>query len=586
VLFILYASPVLADRPIFTIDNSYDRNESYDPNGVVVTETFSQNYSLDWTESITDRLDASLIFKLTMDDTHASEGVDTKNVSPTFDLNLLNPIWDLTLTVQDNIEYSNEFNSARKDAIEYGVELNLLPYILPPLSATYRVAVDDQENLSDSTSKKLDLNTDYLFGKSLNVNGAWKLEVFDDRLNDLSDTESQDWNLNLSWYTILTPALKFNLESSWDGGSEETLDNSGTVISSSQTETLDNSFKLSLVSWPGIISNFELSQENDLVEGSEDGSISFSIETGQVFLGAGTLLETLEISRDSFKSSIPQEDSTESTYNFSVEFFGDPSKYLSYSVNQTFEWKDSDFADSSQDTNTRSDAFDLSLSLFPTYYFIVDITYNQSADFEGGSQTAESKQFKLSLDYSGEVLNVPNLLFVPKLDYSTDIDLVTDVKNVKETIDLDLIYEFNLPPQLGLIVQPSYSWSRSNGDTTTEDLTVDYEVFWDLQYGQWSVLFNHNGDYTKPLLTGTEEEDTFDKEFNVIAIAVLAGNIDFDLDYQFTMPDGDDNQDSLTLSLVWLLYNSTISTSFENSRTFSDERDETRTFTVEFFMEF
>jgi len=52
------------------------------------------------------------------------------------------------------------------------------------------------------------------------------------------------------------------------------------------------------------------------------------------------------------------------------------------------------------------------------------------------------------------------------------------------------------------------------------------------------------------------------------------------------MPDGDDNQDTLTLSLVWLLYNSTFGTSFENSRTFSDERDETRTFTVEFFMEF
>lgn len=584
VLFVLLNGTALADVPVFTIDNGYERDQEYDPVDWIVTETFFQMYTLDWGESFTDRLDLDMQFQLGMEDIHNSQDVDTKTVSPYLDLGLVNPYWDFSFTAEDVIEYTNEFNKARKDEIQYSTQFSLFPRLLPALQITYDVLQNQQENLEDNLEKRLDIVSDYSFGDMVILDARWKKDTFDDRLVDFNDKDSESWDVNLSLIQLLTPTLKLNFESTWEGDYEDTLDNAGTVIESNNSEGLENKLLLTLDSFPMVHSDLELFSNREFIDNTHETDINFGFEIAQQFLELGTLIETFELGRNRFRSPVPQNDLTELDFLFSVEFTGVPSQFIGYSIEQSFEAIDSTFADSSLNTDTFNSEFDLSVTIVPFYELVIDTSYNQSTDYEKGSRTGEAQNLKIEMTYEGEALYIPNLIFEPSILFSTETDYVVNDTTRTEEVDLHFIYEFNTPPPLLFILEPGYLIKRIDGVTEDEELRFDYDFSWDVRWRAWTLFFQYLGEYTQPLVE--DETTTHDNEFNFEASTVLIGNLFLDVDYSFRTFKEEDKQDALTVNLDWDFYNMILSLAYKNNRTFSLVKEENRTIRAEFFMEF
>ena len=585
--FFLAGGPLMADAPYFSIDNSYEREQNYDPNGWIVTETFKQDYSLDWGVTFSDRLDMSTNFELTMEDVHNSDDVDTKNAVPHLDLSLVNPQATFDFTAEDTIDLTNEFNTNRKDAIDLSTKLSLTPIFLPSMEGTYEVLTNDQENLEDTLEKKLDMTSSYSFGEMLDLDASWKQESLDDRLNNNSDTEDRKWDFNLSLNRLLTNSLKLNFDSSWTGEQNDTLNNAGAVISRDPSKTLKNKLLFTLDTFPQVNSDLELTYNKNFIEDTLEGNIKFSAEMTQEFLSVGSLTETLDLKRNRLQSPVPQDDEKKLESSFTLEFAGTPSKYLDYSIKQNFDWTNEDFADGSLNTDTKKNEFDLSATIVPMENLTFDVSYNQSSDHEKGTKTGESSDFKLKMTYEGEVLNVPNLVFEPSLELSTETNFAADDTTSTDKVDLKFTYEFILPEPFTLIVEPDYTLSISEGEKKEETFTLDYEMSWDFKFSKWTVFLDHTGTYKRPISsTDLTDEPTFDGDFDAHLTMTLAGNVDWDIEYKYMSSSDRDNEDTFEASLDWALYNMTFSLSAKNGRTFSALKDVTRTYTAEFSMEF
>lgn len=577
----------MADTPNFSIDNSYEREQNYDPLGWIVTETFKQDYSLDWGITFSDRLDMSTTFELMMEDVHNSDDVDTKNVVPHLDLSLVNPQATFDFTAEDTINLTNEFNVERKDAINLSTQFSLTPIFLPPLEMTYEVLTNDQVNLEDTLEKKLDVTTSYSFGRMLDLDASWQQGSLDDRLKNNSDTEERKWDFNLSLNQLLTESLKLNFDSSWTGEQNDTLDNSGAVISRKPSRTLENKLLFTLDTFPKVNSSLELTYNKDFMEKTLEGNVDFSLEVTQKFLSVGSLAETLDLKRDRLQSPVPQNDSKKWDSSFTMEFTGTPSKYIDYSIKQNFSWTNDKFTDSSLDTDTGKNEFDLSATVVPMENLTLDLSYSQSSDYEKGAKTGDSSDFKLEMTYEGEALNVPNLVFEPSLDLSTETDFATGETTSTEKLDLKFTYEFILPEPFSLTVEPDYTLANSDGARDDETFTLDYEVSWDMKYSGWTVFLDHTGSYKQTIgSTDPADEPTFDGDFDIHITAILAGNFDWDVEYKYMSSSDSDNEDTFEASLDWALYNMTFSLSAKNDRTFSAPKDVTRTYAAEFSMEF
>jgi hypothetical protein len=225
---------LLAGVPGFSIDNSYEREQEFVVDDWVVTETFVQDYTFDWDETFSDRLDVNLEFRLTIEDIFKSNDVDTKEVTPSLELDLSSIIWDLGFSAEDTIEYTNEFNKERKDALEFSAELDLAPDYLPTFNATLQKLINEQQNLEDTNEEKIDLITTYGFGEVITLDASYKREKLDDRLLNNSDKDLTRWDFTTSFNHPMAPSLKLNIDTTLEGETEDTLNNSGQVILSEQ----------------------------------------------------------------------------------------------------------------------------------------------------------------------------------------------------------------------------------------------------------------------------------------------------------------------------------------------------------------
>ena len=573
---------LLAGAPGFSIDNSYEREQEFVVNDWVVTETFGQDYTFDWDETFSNRLDVNLEFDLTVEDIFKSNDVDTKEVTPSLELDLSSVIWDLGFSAEDTIEYTNEFNKERKDAVEYSVELNLIPNYLPTFDATLQKLINDQQNLEDTNEEKVDFVTTYDFGEAITLDASYKREKLDDRLLNNSDKDLTRWDFTVSLNQPMTSALKLNIDTTLEGETEDTLNNSGQVILSERTRTLENRARLALETWPNISSDLEVTDERESVADVDTTKIDFDFEISQEFLTIGTLTERLEFGRERVKSPIPQDDVRDFDIGFSLEFAGNPTDYLDYSVKQSLDLSDSEFADTTKNTDTKQREFDLSLTITPAKDLSLDLAYNRSAEYTIGSFTSESRSYKIELTYEGGAFNFPNLTFNPSVEFSTDNDRVAGDITDKQIIDLEFAYTFNLPKAFVLVLEPGYTFERTDGVTENVDLNLAYEIALILQHADWEFSIENNGEYTNNF----GEDDDYDNDFSVQISLALLGNTQFDVEYQYQTSDDSDNEDTLEASVDMEFDDSILSVSYENDRTFSIEKDVVRTWEAEFSMVF
>ncbi len=573
---------LLAGVPGFSIDNSYEREQEFVVDDWVVTETFVQDYTFDWDETFSDRLDVNLEFRLTIEDIFKSNDVDTKEVTPSLELDLTSIIWDLGFSAEDTIEYTNEFNKERKDALEFSAELDLAPDYLPTFNATLQKLINEQQNLEDTNEEKIDLITTYGFGEVITLDASYKREKLDDRLLNNSDKDLTRWDFTTSFNQPMAPSLKLNIDTTLEGETEDTLNNSGQVILSERSRTLENRARLTLETWPNISSDLEITDERELVDDTDTIKIEFDFKISQEFLPIGTLTERLEFGRERVKSPIPQDDVRNLDIGFTLEFAGSPSDYLDYSVKQSLDLADSEFADTTINTDTRQRDFDLSITITPAKDLSLDLAYNRATEHTIGSFTSESRSYKIELTYEGEAFDFPNLTFNPSVEFSTDNDRVANETTDKQTIDLEFTYTFNLPKAFVLVLEPGYTFERTDGVTENVDLNLAYEMALIFQHADWEFSIENDGEYTNNF----GADDDYNNDVSVQISVGLLGNIQFDVEYQYQTSDDSDNEDTLEVSVDMEFDNSALSVSYENDRAFSTEKDVVRTWEVEFFMEF
>lgn len=573
---------LLAGVPGFSIDNSYEREQEFVVDDWVVTETFGQDYTFDWDETFSDRLDVNLEFRLTIEDIFKSNDVDTKEVTPSLELDLSSIIWDLGFSAEDTIEYTNEFNKERKDALEFSAELDLAPDYLPTFNATLQKLINEQQNLEDTNEEKIDLITTYGFGEVITLDASYKREKLDDRLLNNSDKDLTRWDFTTSFNQPMAPSLKLNIDTTLEGETEDTLNNSGQVILSERSRTLENRARLTLETWPNISSDLEITDERELVDDTDTIKVDFDFKISQEFLPIGILTERLEFGRERVKSPIPQDDVRDLDIGFTLEFAGNPSDYLDYSVKQSLDLTDSEFADTTKNTDTRQRDFDLSITITPAKDLSLDLAYNRSTVYTTGSVTSESRSYKIELTYEGEAFDFPNLTFNPSVEFSTDNDRVTNETTDKQTIDLEFTYTFNLPKVFVLVLEPGYTFERTDGVTENVDLKLAYEMAFILQHADWEFSIENDGEYTNNF----GADDDYNNDISVQISVGLLGNIQFDVEYQYQTSDDSDNEDTLEASVDMEFDNATLSVSYENDRAFSTEKDVVRTWEVEFLMEF
>lgn len=579
---LLFPGILMAAAPGFSLDNSYEREIEFVNNDWNVTKTYSQNYTLDWSHKFSDRLDVNLEFGLTVEDIFKSKDVDTKEIVPTIELDLSGLVWDLGFTAQDTIEYTNEFNKERKDAIELSTELNLVPYYMPSFDATFQKLINDQENLEDTDEEKLDFITTYKFGEALNLDASYKKEKLDDRLNDNSDKDLEKWDFTASLNHPMTSTLKLNLDSTWKGETEDTLNNAGQVISTDRSRSIENRARIALDTWPDVSSDLEITDKREFEDDTNTTNIDFKFEISQEVLTIGTFTETFDYERERVKSPIPQDDVRALDVQLTFEFSGNPTDYLDYSIKQSFELGDDDFEDNTKDTDLKKREFDLSLTVTPFESMSLDTAFNKSAEYTVGVLSSETKSYKIELTYEGETLNFPNLTFNPSIEFTTEDDRVDNEVTDTQTIDLQFTYTFSLPKAIVVILEPNYTLERTDGKTDSVELGMAYEVSVTLGHADWEFAIENNGEYA----SNFGEDDDLDNDLEIRISMGLLGNTRFDVEYQYQYSRDSEDEDTLEAVLDMDFDKYTFNISYENDRTFVSGKDVLRTFTAEFTMDF
>jgi hypothetical protein len=205
---------LMADKMEFSIASDFEREEILLPGVESIVDTYSQDFQLNWAETYSSRLNVDLSFDLELEDIIRSLDVDEKTVTPSFEISMTSTIWDLSYFIQDKIIYSNEFNTARRDEIEFSLDISVEPFYLPPLNSSLQRLIDLQPNLEDKIHNKFDISTEYSVKELLSADLAWKQEQVDDRFVDNNDSNSRDWEINLETDQLLTQSLKMDLQTS------------------------------------------------------------------------------------------------------------------------------------------------------------------------------------------------------------------------------------------------------------------------------------------------------------------------------------------------------------------------------------
>ncbi len=573
---------LMADTPFFSIDNSFVSEQEYIPGGWNVVDTYNQLYTLDWQETYSSRLAVGVTFDLEMEDIHRSQDVDEKRVTPSFELDLASLVWNLNFLVQDTMDYSNEFNTPRKDAVEYGLDLDLFPFYLPELHVQFQRLIDTQENLEDKVERKLDVSTDYAFGDFFDVDLSWKEEDTDDRLFDNNDISSQEWDFNFNYGQILTSTLKVDFQTGLSGRQEETRNNAGALLNVEKENDFDGALKFTLDTFPNFSADLELTKDKDFVENIDDDEITFSAEFLQGFVDLGFLTESIDLGRKTVSS--PTEQSLEDNFGFAIELAGTPSRYADYSIRYDLTIDDlNDEVTPANDNKSVGQEFDLSVTLTPNEKITLDTSYNLSSTKDNGAETGSDNIFKIEGIFDGAPFAFPNLIFVPLLEISTEKDYSANTDSNILNLELDFLYLFVLPQNIAWEIEANYKWKRVDGELTREfDLDSIFGI--DFITSTWEFFFEENSSTT---ISYDDDEPSFwDHDFNFDAILEITPRIFFDLAYQYEYSGDDANSDDFETNLEWRGRDMSLAFKYINERVFEGPKDVIRTYEAEFTMEF
>jgi hypothetical protein len=572
----------MADAPGFSIDNSFEREQEYFPGDWSIVDTYSQLYTLDWGETYSSRLAVQMTFKLEMEDIIRSLDVDEKQITPSFELDLTGLVWSLNFLVQDTIDYSNEFNTPRKDALEFGLDLDLSPLYLPPIKAQFQNLIDTQDNLEDKVERKLDLSTDYAFAEFFDVDLSWKEEDLDDRLFDDNDISSQEWDFNFNYGQAVTPVLKVDFQSGLSGRKQETRNNAGTLLLLERERDSETALKFTLDTFPGFTSDLEVTQNRDLANNSDEDEITLSAQYIQTVMNLGTLTENLEVGRKTVSSLT--EETLNNNFGFTIELAGTPYRYADYSLK--YDYNIDDLEDDVVPTNngkTVDQEFDISVTIEPIEEITLDTSFNWSSTREDGVSTGSARTFKIEGIFDGELLDVPNLTFTPSLKVSSENNIDDNTDSNIYNLELNIIYALILPKNISWELETIYNWEQDDGGETS-DLELGSELDIDLITPTWDFNFSQSSSTT--VTFDSNEPTSTDHDFTFTAIRDLTARIFFDLEYQYQYSSDEENSDEFETNLEWRGRSSSLAFKVTNERVFINPKEVLRTYGAEFTMEF
>jgi len=581
-IILLPDGSLMADVPGFYIDNSFEREQEYIPGDWNIVDTYNQTYTLDWQETFSSRLAMGMTFKLEMEDIIKSLDVDEKHITPSFELDLISLVWNLNFLVQNTIDDSNEFNTPRKDALEFGLDLDLVPVYLPPLKAQLQRLIDIQENLEDKVERKLDVSTDYGFADFFGVDMSWKEEDLDDRLFDNNDVSSQQWDFNFDYGQALTSAFKVDFQSGLSGSKKETRNNAGTLLLAEREKDFNADLKFTLEAFPDFYSDLEITKDRDLVGDSDEDEVTLSVEYIQTLVDFGTLIENLDLGRKTVSS--PTEETLEDNFEFIIELAGAPSKYTDYSIK--YNYLIGDFEDEIDPANTKKtvdQTFDLSVTIVPNVNVTLETSFNSTSTRVNGVETGSDRTLKIEGVFDGELFDVPNLIFTPSLDISYEKDINNNTDSNIYDLELDFFYEFVLTSNVSWELETTYNWNQDNGEVTS-DLELGSDFVIDLITPTWEFYFEQNASAT--IFFDSIEPTTWDHDFTFGAIRELTPRIFFDVEYQYQYSGDAENSDQFETNLEWRGRNSSLAFKVTNERVLEGPKDVLRTYEAEFTLEF
>jgi hypothetical protein len=571
----------MADSPTFSISNSFEREQTYIPGDWDIVDAYTQNYSLGWSEVYSSRLNVDLNFGVNLKDNIRSLDVDNKEIKLSFDGSLESQIWTVGFNLEDTISYSNELNVPRRDEIQYGVDLDLFPFFLPPFKLKLQRLWDEQDSLEDKTTEKLEANTEFVIGNSFDFSLAWKETQIDDRLVNNANSDEQNWDINFNYSKSLLPTLKIDLKTEYSGNRTDTLDNAGVVLNTDRERDLEHNFKITVNAFPNVSSTLEIVSEEDFVLEEKNLNLEFSASSDQQLVNLGTLTETIKIKRESSKGNLV--DSQENNTEFSLELAGTPQKYTDYSVKYQLDLEDSiDSIDPTNDTDSREDAFDISLTLVPNKMITIESSFHWLSARENGSKSGTERDIKIEGVFEGAMLDIPNLVFNPKLEVNAEENLEAGTRS--DTIDLELrfLYTPEVPSTFSYDFETIYRWKE--GDTVESELELASNFKYILTNFAWDLSMEEKSSTTFDLEGNEPNVWKHDLDFSIGSD--LTQTIGFDASYTYSYSEDAQDSDDLTTNLDWVFLTSSLSFSFSQSRTFQGPKDVTRTYSAYFSMDF
>jgi hypothetical protein len=585
---LLYPAAAAAKAVSFTIDNKLERTQEYNVGGWIYSDIISQIYELKWEHVFSTKLKAGTIFKLTMDDTLKSQDIDTKVVTPSAEITLNGNVWDLAFTFKDTVTFSNEFNTPRHDTIDAGADFNLIPYLLPPLKASYKVNRDYQKDLVDTQERKLDLSTTFTFDL-FTIDGSWRQGTKDDFLRVNADTEDAGWDFNLSYNQVLTPALRLAYTNALVGDRLETFDHDTGILATppALVHTINNKIKLELQGYPVISSYIELGRERSVPTDDTKDTVGFDVTATQDVLSIGTAKESATYTLTSEDS--PTIDTAEGKWLYTLELAGSPYRYVDYTIKYTLEDVDKDATLPADDLVSRDGKLDLSATITPTTPITLDVGYSQAAKDVNGSRASESSTFKVKGAFRGEFLDIPNLTFTPTANINRERNYGEDTFTRSEDIKLEFKYSFNLPDPLVFDLAPTYGWMKTAGKTTDNYYSLSYTMGAKGRVGGWGANITLTGEF-KNNLGPVDGAGVWSlaKDLEIAISRKLTRTLTSRYSHKYKVPadSAAGTSDADELGLQWSYMRMNAELTMNRDRTFADPRIDTRKIVARFGMLF
>ncbi len=575
---VILPGPARGEAPSFNFENTWEHEDSRESGSWSSTDTIKQEYNLGWDLTVSPRLEMETNFQLATEDIIKSRDVDTKKVTPSLDVSFHWDVADLTLTAKDEISWTNEFGTPRKDVIDLGLELDFSPFLFPPpINLTYKINDTYQEGLEEKTEKKLEISTTEDFWPMGTLDLSYKRDSLDQKVVADSDTEDWEWSAIFTYEALLTSALKMSLVEELTRAERDDRADSGTLLLREEDDMSNTQFKLTLETFPDIVASLEYSDERENVpaEKSTVRDLTLSFEAVQEVVGLGSLTETIEITRSSeetLAAYLPSADTTDAGESISLELSGNPWTYIDYTFKLTRD--DTDTTDDIALTrdDVRVDTLDFSLTVTPSPPVVVEFSVNDETTYSSGAADERTATWELAGTFQGDFLDVPNLIFKPTVESTLTWDREAGTEERDQTLKLEFTYTFTLPAPYTVELQPYYEWTES--DTDGEEVTIgtSYKVNLHFQFSGWVVDIDHTGDFEDILedeIPGGEW--TLAREASLDVSREITGTITWSAAYTYKIAEDGKEDDDLETKLQWDFLGMEASLTYNQTRVFSTE---------------